>query len=587
MTTHASGIETSEGAQEMAPRSALGPDELLRELGATLRLSEAEAAELTAGPDEDQTMIINMGPQHPSTHGVLRLMLELDGETVLRTKPVIGYLHTGMEKTGEDLTYLQGPTNVTRMDYAAPLFNELAFSVATETLLGIDGDIPPRAQWIRMLLCEINRMTSHLLFLATNGMDLGAVSMMIFGWREREEGLRVLEKITGLRMNHNFIRPGGVAADLPDGWRDDVLRFLDMIPPRLEEYDVLMTGQPIWRERLQGVGVITAEEAMALGATGPILRSAGVPWDLRRDMPYLFYDQVDFDVLVGEYGDCFDRYAIRLNEIRESARIVAQILELLPPGDYRIQDKKVTPPPRARIDESMEALIHHFKIFTEGFKVPEGEVYCAVESPRGELGCYIVSDGSAKPYRMHIRGPSFVNLQTLPHMMRGGLIADAVAVISSVDPIMGEVDPVSRAPASPVPMGLSPESRTNLRIAGEIISRYPRPKSALIPLLHLAQEQDGYVAEDAMEHIAELIGVTPAEVLGTCSFYEMFKREPVGTYLVNVCTNISCMLLGGEELLEHLEDRLGIRRGAPRPTGCSPSRTSSASPPAPRRRACR
>jgi NADH-quinone oxidoreductase subunit D len=440
MTTHASGIETSEGAQEMAPRSALGPDELLRELGATLRLSEAEAAELTAGPDEDQTMIINMGPQHPSTHGVLRLMLELDGETVLRTKPVIGYLHTGMEKTGEDLTYLQGPTNVTRMDYAAPLFNELAFSVATETLLGIDGDIPPRAQWIRMLLCEINRMTSHLLFLATNGMDLGAVSMMIFGWREREEGLRVLEKITGLRMNHNFIRPGGVAADLPDGWRDDVLRFLDMIPPRLEEYDILMTGQPIWRERLQGVGVITAAEAMALGATGPILRSAGVPWDLRRDMPYLFYDQVDFDVLVGEYGDCFDRYAIRLNEIRESARIVAQILELLPPGDYRIQDKKVTPPPRARIDESMEALIHHFKIFTEGFKVPEGEVYCAVESPRGELGCYIVSDGSAKPYRMHIRGPSFVNLQTLPHMMRGGLIADAVAVISSADPIMGEVD---------------------------------------------------------------------------------------------------------------------------------------------------
>jgi NADH-quinone oxidoreductase subunit D len=291
-----------------------------------------------------------------------------------------------------------------------------------------------------MLLCEINRMTSHLLFLATNGMDLGAVSMMIFGWREREEGLRVLERITGLRMNHNFIRPGGVAADLPDGWRDDVARFLDMIPDRLEEYDALMTGQPIWRERLQGVGVITAEEAIALGATGPILRSAGVPWDLRRDMPYLFYDQVDFDVLVGEWGDCFDRYAIRLNEIAESARIIRQILDLLPPGDYRIQDKKVTPPPRARIDESMEALIHHFKIFTEGFKVPEGEVYRAVESPRGELGCYIVSDGSAKPYRMHIRGPSFVNLQTLPHMMRGGLVADAVAVISSADPIMGEVD---------------------------------------------------------------------------------------------------------------------------------------------------
>ncbi|MEO7429216.1 MAG: NADH dehydrogenase (quinone) subunit D [Acidimicrobiales bacterium] len=436
-----SGIETSEGAQEMTSRASANADELLRELGATLRLSEAEAADLVGeGPSEDQTMIINMGPQHPSTHGVLRLMLELEGETVLRTKPVIGYLHTGMEKTGEDLTYLQGPTNVTRMDYAAPLFSELAFSLTTEKLLGIADDIPARAQWIRMLLTEINRMTSHLLFLATNGMDIGAVSMMLYGWRDREEGLRLLEMITGLRMNHNYIRPGGVAADLPDGWRDAVLTFIDSIPPSLDEYDVLLTGQPIYRERLQGVGVITAQEAIALGATGPILRSTGVPWDLRRDLPYLHYDDVTFDVVVGSYGDCFDRYAIRLNEVRESIRIIRQILDLLPSGDYRIQDKKVTPPPRARIDESMEALIHHFKIFTEGFKVPEGEAYAAVESPRGELGCYIVSDGTSKPYRMHIRGPSFVNLQTLPHMMRGGLIADAVAAISSVDPIMGEVD---------------------------------------------------------------------------------------------------------------------------------------------------
>jgi NADH-quinone oxidoreductase subunit D len=385
-------------------------------------------------------MILNMGPQHPSTHGVLRLMLELEGETVLRTKPIIGYLHTGMEKTGETLTYLQGPTNVTRMDYASPLHNELVFSLATETLLGIDEDIPPRAQWIRMLLTELNRMSSHLLFLATNGLDLGAVSMMLFGWREREETLRLLEMITGLRMNHNFIRPGGVAADLPDGWRDAVLRVLDLVTPRLGEYDTLLTGQPIWRDRLQGVGVITAEEALALGATGPILRSTGVPWDLRKDMPYLFYDRLEFAAVVGSYGDCFDRYAIRLNEVRESISLVRQILDALPPGDYRIQDRKVTPPPRARIDESMEALIHHFKIFTEGFKVPEGEVYRAIESPRGELGCYMVSDGSAVPYRLHIRGPSFVNLQTLPHMLRGGLIADAVAIISSVDPIMGEVD---------------------------------------------------------------------------------------------------------------------------------------------------
>jgi NADH-quinone oxidoreductase subunit D len=433
--------DTFEGSQELQPRKGSKADELLREIGSVLRMSEAEAADLSASePPADETMIINMGPQHPSTHGVLRLMLELDGENVLRTKPIIGYLHTGMEKTGEDLTYLQGPTNVTRMDYASPLHNELVFSMATEQLLGIEQDIPPRAQWIRMLMTELNRISSHVLFLATNGMDIGAVGMMLYGWREREEVLRFFEKVTGLRMNHNYIRPGGVAADLPDGWRDDVLRLLDTLPERLHEFDLLMTGQPIWRERLQGVGVITPQEAIALGATGPLLRSTGVPWDLRRECPYLYFDEVDFDVVVGTYGDCFDRYAIRLNEIRESIRIVHQIIDRLPEGDYRIQDKKVTPPPRARIDESMEALIHHFKIFTEGFKVPEGEVYIAIESPRGELGCYLVSDGSARPYRLHIRGPSFVNLQTLPHMMRGGFLADGVAVISSVDPIMGEVD---------------------------------------------------------------------------------------------------------------------------------------------------
>ncbi|CAB4363019.1 MAG: NADH-quinone oxidoreductase subunit D [Actinobacteria bacterium] len=433
----------NEPAQGLKPRSELTARELLREVGAVLRMSEAEAAklgDLPVDPSEDQTMIINMGPQHPSTHGVLRLMLELQGETVLRCKPIIGYLHTGMEKTGENLTYMQGGTNVTRMDYLSPLNNELVFSMATEKLLGIDGDIPERAVWMRMLLSELNRMSSHLLFMATNGMDLGAVSMMIYGWREREDVLRFFQKVTGLRMNHNFIRPGGVAADLPEGWRDDVLHLLDSIPPRLEEYDILMTGQPIWRDRLQGVGVITQAEAMALGATGPILRSTGVEWDLRRDQPYLHYDEVEFDVIVGSYGDAFDRYAIRLNEIRESIKIVRQILDRIPSGDYRIQNKKITPPPRARIDESMEALIHHFKIFTEGFKVPEGEVYVAIESPRGEIGCYIASDGSATPYRLHVRAPSFVNIQCLPHMMRGGLVADAVAVISSVDPVLGEVD---------------------------------------------------------------------------------------------------------------------------------------------------
>jgi NADH-quinone oxidoreductase subunit D len=443
MTNVSVAAPHTEGNQELRPRSQVTARQLLREVGAVLRMSEAEAAklgDLPELPDEDQTMIINMGPQHPSTHGVLRLMLELQGETVLRCKPIIGYLHTGMEKTGEQLTYMQGGTNVTRMDYLSPIANELVFSMATEQLLGIDGEIPERAVWIRMLMAELSRMASHLLFLATNGMDLGAVSMMIYGWREREEVLRFFQTVTGLRMNHNYIRPGGVSADLPPGWRDDVLRLLDLIPERLEEYDMLMTGQPIWRERLQGVGVITPQEALALGATGPILRSTGVAWDLRRDMPYMHYDELEFDVIVGTYGDSFDRYAIRLNEVRESMRIVRQILDRVPRGHYRIQDKKVTPPPRARIDESMEALIHHFKLFTEGFKVPEGEVYVAVESPRGEIGCYIASDGSATPYRMHVRAPSFVNLQCLPHMMRGGLVADAVAAISSVDPVLGEVD---------------------------------------------------------------------------------------------------------------------------------------------------
>ncbi|HBQ03886.1 MAG: NADH-quinone oxidoreductase subunit D [Acidimicrobiales bacterium] len=402
-------------------------------------MSESEAEERASVVDpDDERMIINMGPQHPSTHGVLRVTMELQGETVLRSKPVIGYLHTGMEKTAEDLTYLQGPTNVTRMDYAAPLFTELTFSLAVEALLEVE--IPERATWIRMLMCELNRMSSHLLFLATNAMDLGAVGMMIYGWREREEVLRFFEKVTGLRMNHNYIRPGGVAADLPDGWREDIQKILEVLPERLEQFDVLMTGQPIWRERTQGIGVITTEEALALGATGPILRSTGFAWDLRRAMPYLAYDQVDFDIVVGTYGDTFDRYAIRLNEIRESMRIVEQCIEMMPDGPYRTEDRKVTPPPRARIDESMEALIHHFKIFTEGFKVPSGEVYTSVESPRGELGCYLISDGGPKPQRMHIRAPSFVNLQTLPHMMHGGLLADAIAVISSIDPIMGEVD---------------------------------------------------------------------------------------------------------------------------------------------------
>jgi NADH-quinone oxidoreductase subunit D len=430
-------------AQEMQIRALTEAKELARERGSVLRgispqdaLLDVTDYDIEVGDDE--TMIINMGPQHPSTHGVLRVMMEIKGEQVLRTKPVIGYLHTGMEKTAEGLTFMQGGTNVTRMDYLSPFFNELVYAQAVEQLLEVE--LPDRAIWIRMLLSELNRMSSHLLFQATNGMDVGAVGMMIYGWRERELLLAFFEKVTGLRMNHNFIRVGGTAADLPPGWQQDVLDICAAVEPRLDEFDTLLSGQPIFLKRTQGVGVITKAEAIALSATGPILRSTGVEWDIRRNQPYLHYDKVDFDVIVGSHGDAFDRYAIRLNEIRESIKIVRQIVDLLPAGDYRVQNKKVTPPPRGRIDESMEALIHHFKIFTDGFKVPEGEVYTAVESPRGELGCYVVSDGGSKPLRMHMRGPSFVNLQCMPTMMQGAQIADAVAIISSIDPVLGEVD---------------------------------------------------------------------------------------------------------------------------------------------------
>jgi NADH-quinone oxidoreductase subunit D len=417
--------QTDEGAQELKPST---------------RTREVVITGGGMWPEDDlgDTMIINMGPQHPSTHGVLRLMMELDGEDVLRIKPVIGYLHTGMEKTGEELTYVQGTTNVTRMDYAANFSNELVYSLAVERLL--DVEVPPRAQWIRMMMAELNRMSSHLLFQATNGMDIGAVSMMLYGWREREEVLRFFEYVTGLRMNCNYIRPGGVAADLPDGWQERVLEVCDVVEDGVADYDELLTGNPIWRERTVGVGIISTEECLARSITGPILRSTGFAWDLRKAQPYLPYDEVDWDVVYTANGDVFDRYRIRLHEILESVRIVRQCAEKMPAGDYRIQDKKITPPPRARIDESMEALIHHFKLFTEGFKVPPGETYVAIESPRGEIGCYMVSDGSGKPVRMHIRGPSFYNLQSIEAMGTDSLVADAVAIVSSVDPIMGEVD---------------------------------------------------------------------------------------------------------------------------------------------------
>ncbi len=431
---------TAAGNQEMKSRAETPEKELAYEEG---RAAGVRRAVITSEPwaeihEDEDTVVINMGPQHPSTHGVLRLMLELDGEVVLRVKPVIGYLHTGMERTGEMLAYIQGATNVTRMDYLAPFFNELCFSLTVEKLLGIE--VPPRASAIRVLLCELNRISSHLVAVATQGMDIGAISMMLYGFREREVILRFFEKVTGLRMNHDFIRPGGVAADLPDGWEEDVAELCEYIPAKIDEYEELLTDNPIWRERTVGVGTITTEECLALGVTGPTLRATGFGWDLRKEMPYSGYERYDFDVVTGKAGDVFDRYKVRIEEMRQSVRIVKQVLETMPEGDYRSQDKKITPPPRGRIDQSMEALIHHFKIFTEGFKVPPGETYVAVESPRGELGHYIVSDGGSRPYRLHVRAPSFANLQGLSPMMEGGLIADAVAVIASTDPVMGDVD---------------------------------------------------------------------------------------------------------------------------------------------------
>ncbi len=386
----------------------------------------------------EERMILNMGPQHPSTHGVLRLQIELEGEIIRRTKPIIGYLHTGMEKTAEELTFMQGPTNVTRMDYLAPFHNELCYSLAVERLLGIET--PPRADAIRILMTELNRISSHLVALATNGLDVGALSIMTYGFREREMLLDFFEKTTGLRMNHNFFRPGGVAADLPPGWRDDVAAIVAEIPRRIRQYDDMLEDNPIWLSRTQGVGVITAAECVAFGITGPTLRSTGVGWDLRKSFPYSGIEKYEFEVPVRSNGDVYDRYRVRIEEIGESLKIVEQAADAMPKGDYRVDDRKVTPPPRARIDESMEALIHHFKIFTEGFKVPPGETYVAVESPRGELGCFLVSDGRGKPYRMHTRAPSFTNLQALPIMMADSLVADTVATIASLDPVMGDVD---------------------------------------------------------------------------------------------------------------------------------------------------
>jgi NADH-quinone oxidoreductase subunit D len=406
------------------------------------------------GAPREETMIINMGPQHPSTHGVLRLVLELDGEYVVSCRPVIGYLHTGIEKNTEYRTWQQGVTFVTRADYLSPFFNEIGYCLAVERLLGIEA--PPRARVIRVMVCELNRIASHLLWLATTGLELGAISIMLYGWREREEILRIFEMVTGLRMNHAYIRVGGLAMDLPEGATDKVREFLNLMPGRLAEYEELLTGNPIWRQRTVGIGVMPAEDLLSLGVTGPVLRASGVRRDIRKDEPYSGYETYQFDAPTRADGDCFARYEVRLEEIRQSLRIVEQCLERLEPGPVMIEDPKLRWPAQLEVgpdgignsmryvkhimEESMEALINHFKIVTQGFKVPAGEVYQPVESPRGELGYYVVSDGGNRPYRVHIRGPSFVNLQAVPGMIQGGLVADVIASVASVDPVMGDAD---------------------------------------------------------------------------------------------------------------------------------------------------
>ena len=402
----------------------------------------------------EETMVVNMGPQHPSTHGVLRLVLELDGETVVSCRPVVGYLHTGIEKNTEYRTWQQGVAFVTRMDYLAPFFNEQAYCMAVERLLGIE--VPERARVIRVMLCELNRISSHLVWLATTGLELGAISMMLYGLRERELILDVFEMATGLRMNHAYMRIGGLAMDLPDGAEAKIREFLKVMPQRIGEYETLLSGNPIWIERTRGVGVVPAEELLALGTTGPVLRAAGVARDVRRDEPYAGYEDYDFDVVTRPEGDVFARYEVRIEEMKQSLRIVQQCIDSLPGGPVKIEDPKIRFPGDLKVgpdgignseeyvrhimEESMEALINHFKLVTQGIRVPPGEVYQVVESPRGELGCYVVSDGGFRPYRVHVRDPSFANLQTLPLMVEGGLVADVVASIASVDPVMGGVD---------------------------------------------------------------------------------------------------------------------------------------------------
>lgn len=386
-----------------------------------------------------KTMVLNMGPQHPSTHGVLRILLELDGENVVTAVPDIGYLHTGIEKSCEAKTYSQAITLTDRIDYLAPLSNNLGYCLAVEKLLGLE--VPRRAQYIRVLLTELTRIASHLVWLGTHAIDLGAMSVFLYCFREREEILKILEMVSGQRMMTSYFRIGGLALEPPAGWLAAVDRFLNLIPARIDEYEDLLTKNRIWIARTRGVGHISAEDAIALSMTGPTLRAAGVPYDNRKVFPYSSYDEFDFDVPVRTESDCYARYLVRVAEMRESVKIVRQAMSKIPAeGPIRTEAPGIVPPEREKMKTEMEALIYHFKIFTEGFSPPPGEAYVTIESPRGELGVFVASDGSPKPLRVHFRAPSFVNLQALPRLIQGRLIADVVACIGTLDIVLGEVD---------------------------------------------------------------------------------------------------------------------------------------------------
>ena len=389
-------------------------------------------------PPGTQTMTLNMGPHHPSTHGVLRLILELDGETVVRCSPDIGYLHTGIEKTAEGKTYSQAITLTDRIDYLCPLTNNLCYVLAVEKLLGLEA--PPRAQWLRVLLNELTRLNSHLVWLGTHALDIGAASVFLYCFREREELLSIFEMASGQRMMTSYFRVGGVALPPPLGFFERIAKFLSYFPDRIDEYEALLTENRIWIGRTRGVGYISGEDAIALGVTGPILRASGIAWDLRKSNPYSSYDKFQFQVPVRTEGDVYARYLVRLEEMRESVKIAHQALEGLPEGPTMADAPHVVLPEREKMKTEMEALIYHFKIVTEGFRVPPGEVYQAVESPRGMMAYYVVSDGTSHPYRMYVRAPSFANLRALPKMVEGRLIADVVACIASIDIVLGEID---------------------------------------------------------------------------------------------------------------------------------------------------